>query len=264
MAVVPVLSPRDNPHVGLAAYWEAAWAICQRDVRSFWRRPTRILSAMVRAVLWLVVLGSGVRPLMAGTGLDYAHYLFPGVLALTLCYSTMQTALATVAEREHGFLREVLAAPVPRTVIVSGRCLGGATEAVLQGGMTLLLAPVVNIRPAPGSVVLVLALLFLVGYALTALGMVLAGGIKQFEDFGVISNFVILPMYFLSGSLYPVQVIPVWLKVLVSLNPLTYAVDALRGVLVGYYNFPLALDLAVLVLLGLLCTLIALPLYARE
>lgn len=248
----------------LVAGLEAAVAIWQRDARSFWRRPARIASALARAVLWLVVLGSGLRPLMAGTGMDYVHYLFPGVLALTLAFSTMQAAVATLVDREAGFLREVLVAPVPRWAIVIGRSLGGATEATFQGAITLVLAPVLGMRPDPGALALAVGLMFLAGYALTALGLVLAARVERLEDFGVISNFVILPMYFLSGSLYPVPVVPDWFKALLALSPLSYVVDALRGVLAGYYNFPLALDVLVLTLMAALMTLLALPLYARE
>lgn len=244
--------------------WEATWAIWQRDIRHFWRRRVRIAAAIARAALWLLVLGSGLRPLMAGTGMDYVHYLFPGVLALTVAYSTLQAAVATMADREFGFLRVVLAAPVPRTAIVGGRALGGATEAVMQGGITLLLAPLLGLQPGAGSVLAALGLMFLIGYTLTVLGMVLAASIKRLEDFGVIANFVILPMYFLSGALYPVQVLPAWFKGLVALNPLAYAVDALRGVLVGYYNFPLSLNISVLALLACLMTVCAVPLYSRE
>lgn len=248
----------------LVAGLEAAAAIWYRDARSFWRRPARIASALARAVLWLVVLGSGLRPLMAGTGMDYVHYLFPGVLALTLAFSTMQAAVATLVERDAGFLREVLVAPVPQWAIVIGRSLGGATEATFQGAITLLLAPVLGLRPGPGALALAVGLMFLTGYALTVLGLVLAARIERLEDFGVISNFVILPMYFLGGALYPVQVVPNWFKALVALNPLSYVVDALRGVLAGYYNFPLALDVLVVILMAVLMTLLALPLYARE
>ncbi|MCG0239485.1 MAG: ABC transporter permease [Firmicutes bacterium] len=244
--------------------WEATWAIWQRDVRSYWRRRVRIVAALARALLWLVVLGSGLRPLMAGTGMDYVHYILPGVLALTAAYSSLQAAVATMAERESGFLRVVVSAPVPRMVIVGGRALGGATEATLQGALVLLVAPVLGLRPGRAGVLGALGLLFLTGFALTVLGMVLAASLKRLEDFGVIANFVILPMYFLSGALYPIPPLPVWFKALVALNPLSYAVDALRGVLVGAYHFPLGLSLTVLALVSALMALWAVPLYSRE
>jgi ABC-2 type transport system permease protein len=172
--------------------------------------------------------------------------------------------MSIIWDREFGFLKEVLAAPVPRLSIVVGKSLGGATQATLQGIITLLFAPLIGLWLSPLAIVELIVMMFIVAFALTAFGVVIACRMTSFEGFGTISNFVVMPMYFLSGAIYPTSNAPDWLKPLIVVNPLSYGVDALRHITVGVGSFPFLLDLGFILLFSAVMVAIALPLFNRE
>ncbi len=248
--------------------WEAVYGIFLRDVKKFWRERSRLLGGVARPILWLLILGSSLKAAIStdaiGGGVDYQQYIFPGVIGLTLIFSALQSAMSIIWDREFGFLKEVLAAPVPRLSIVIGKALGGATQATLQGIITLLFAPLIGLWLSPLAIVELIVMMFVVAFALTALGIVIAGRMTSFEGFGTISNFVVMPMYFLSGAIYPTSDVPVWLKPLIVINPLSYGVDALRHITVGVGSFPFLFDLGFIVLFSAVMVAIALPLFNKE
>jgi ABC-2 type transport system permease protein len=248
--------------------WEATYGILLRDVKKFWRERSRLLGGIARPVLWLLILGSSLKAAISSNaltnGIDYQQYIFPGVIGLTLIFSSLQSATSIIWDREFGFLKEVLAAPVPRLSIVIGKALGGAAQATLQGIITLLFAPIIGLWLSPLAIVELIAMMFVVAFALTALGVVIASKMTSFEGFGTISNFVVMPMYFLSGAIYPTASAPVWLKPLLIVNPLSYGVDALRHITVGVGSFPFLFDLAFLILFAAVMVAIALPLFNKE
>src|SRR5258708_2609817 len=227
--------------------FEVVYGIWLRDLKKFWRERSRLLGGIARPILWLLILGSSLKPAISASSLngatDYQQYIFPGVIALTLVFSALQSATSIIWDREFGFLKEVLAAPVPRLSILLGKLLGGATQATMQGIITLLFAPLIGLWLSPLTILELLVMMFVVACALTALGVVIASQMSSFEGFGTISNFVIMPMYFLSGAIYPTGSAPAWMKPLVVVNPLSYGVDALRYLTVGVGSFPLWLDL---------------------
>jgi ABC-2 type transport system permease protein len=157
-----------------------------------------------------------------------------------------------------------LAAPVSRLSIVVGKSLGGATQATMQGIITLLFAPLIGLWLSPLAIIELIVMMFIVAFALTALGVVIASNMTSFEGFGTISNFVVMPMYFLSGAIYPTSNVPVWLKPLIAINPLSYGVDALRHITVGAGTFPFAVDAVFLVIFALIMVGIAVPMFNRE
>jgi ABC-2 type transport system permease protein len=242
--------------------------ILLRDVKKFWRERSRLLGGVARPVLWLLILGGSLKAAISSEaisgGVDYQQYIFPGVIGLTLVFSSLQSAMSIIWDREFGFLKEVLAAPVPRLSIVVGKCLGGAAQATLQGIITLLFAPLIGLWLPPISIIELIVMMFIVALALTALGVVIASKTSSFEGFGTISNFVVMPMYFLSGAIYPTSNVPAWLKPLIVVNPLSYGVDAMRHITVGIGAFSILLDLAFLAVFATIMIAIALPLFGRE
>jgi ABC-2 type transport system permease protein len=227
---------------------ETIYALCLRELLRFARERSSLYASLVRPVLWLIVLGSGMHNAFRGqTQVDYAAYLLPGIVAMTILFSGLFAGVTTVWDREFGFLKEVLVAPVSRLWIVAGKALGGTLTTALQALLTLLFAPLVGVRlPAP-TWLPVLAIVTLTSAAVVGLALCIAARLRTFEGFSNLANLVALPLFFLSGSMYPVQDAPPWLTPLIRANPITYAVDALRQVMIGVGGQPLSLDLAVVV-----------------
>jgi ABC-2 type transport system permease protein len=249
---------------------EAAYGIWQRDLKKFWRERSRLFGGVARPILWLLILGTGLKAainpgsLGADTTVDYTQYIFSGVIGLTLIFAALQSATSIIWDREFGFLKEVMAAPVSRLSILVGKALGGATQATLQGIITLAFAPLIGLWLSPLTIVELVLAMFLVAFSLTALGVVIASRMTSFEGFGTISNFVVMPMYFLSGAIYPTANAPLWLRPLIIFNPLSYGVDALRHISIGTGAFPLAFDLVFLVVFAVVMMAVALPLFNKE
>lgn len=247
---------------------EVIYGIWLRDVKKFWRERSRLLGGIARPILWLLILGSSLRPVVNNTNLtgghDYTQYIFPGVIALTLIFAAMQSAMSIIWDREFGFLKEVLAAPVSRLSIILGKILGGATQATLQGLITLAFAPLIGLTLNPLMILELLVIMFMVSFALTALGVVIASRMSSFEGFGTVSNFIVMPMYFLSGAIYPTSSAPDWMKPLIAINPLSYGVDALRHITIDTGVFAFAFDIGFLVVFTVVVCAICIPLFKRE
>lgn len=244
---------------------EAIYAIWLREVKRYLRGRTQFIGSLARAGLWLFILGNGLRPSFRGAGgADYIHFLFPGIVAMTLIFSAVSSAISIVWDREFGFLKELLVAPIPRSSIAIGKTLGGATQATLQGAVVLALAPLAGV-PVPWRLVLpVLGIMFLISYALTALGVMVAARMASMEGFGTVVNFIILPLYFLSGAIFPLEGLPDWLHVLIRVNPLTYGVDLMRGILIGVNSFLPSTSLLFLLIFAVATNVAAVALFRRE
>jgi ABC-2 type transport system permease protein len=247
---------------------EVIYGIWLRDFKKFWRERSRLWGGVARPILWLLILGSSLKPVVSSSslagGVDYTHYIFPGVIGLTLIFATMQSAISIIWDREFGLLKEVLAAPVSRIAIIIGKVLGGATQATLQGIITLAFAPLIGLQLTVVSIVELILIMFFVSFALSALGVVIASRMTSFEGFGTISNFVVMPMYFLSGGIYPTSTAPAWMQPFISINPLSYGVDALRHITIGQGAFAFGLDVAFLAAFAVVMSVIALWLFKRE
>ena len=263
-----VSSEVSHPRIQRYISWEAIYGIFLRDIKKFWRERSRLLGGVARPVLWLIILGGSLRgaisPDTLGEGVDYQQYIFPGVIALTLIFSSLQSAMSIIWDREFGFLKEVLAAPVPRLSIVVGKALGGAAQSTLQGIITLMFAPLIGLWLSPLEIIQLIAMMFLVSFSLTSLGVVIASSMNSFEGFGTISNFVVMPMYFLSGAIYPTSSVPDWLTPLITVNPLSYGVDALRHITIHQGVFPFWFNMVFLLVFSAVMLCIAMPLFNRE
>ncbi len=244
---------------------DAVYAIWMREIKRAIRDRGQLIGGVSRPLLWVLIMGIGLNPYFRGevygevrfiVPYTYIQFLFPAVIALNMMYTAVQSAISVIWDREFGFLREVLVSPASRAAVLLGKVLGGTTVALFHGILVLLLARFTDVALSWPAVFKALGLMFLLGFGLTSLGIVIANRVKSFEGFGVFSNLIILPLYFLSSSIFPldpaltraqaVVTYPEWLVLLVSWNPMTYAVDALRGALINFHQFDPSLGLIVL------------------
>jgi len=219
-----------------------------RQVKRYLRSKARIVGSLGQPLLFLVALGFGFGPIYekAGGG-NYLEFLAPGVIAMSILFTSMFSGIEVIWDRRFGFLKETLVAPVSRISIMIGRTLGGATVAIMQGVIITLISFALGFR-IHSFWALPIALLFMLLVALmfTALGTAIASRLEDMQAFPLIMNLLIMPIFFLSGSLFPVTNLPRALDIVIRLNPLSYGVDGLRGALTGAYQFGFALDFAVL------------------
>ena len=227
-------------------FW-AVYMLWLRDLKRYWYDKPRILASLGQPILFLFVLGTALSPSFSGPGgINFSEFIFPGIISMTVLFTSIFSAISIVWDREFGFLKEVLVAPVSRWAIVTGKAFGGGSVAVIQGCIMLMLAPLVGIKLSLLIVVQSVFAMFLIAFAMTSLGIAIAARMKEMEGFQMVVNFVIMPIFFLSGALFPMDRLPKWLTVLTRVDPLTYGVDLLRGVMIGINSFPALLNLAVI------------------
>jgi ABC-2 type transport system permease protein len=263
-----------------------SWRSELRAIKIVWRRELvrfskdrlRILTSLIQPLLFLFVLGAGLNQLSsAGThGVDLKTFIYPGILCIAVMFTAMFSAASIVWDREFGFLREMMVAPVRRSSIVIGKCLGGATVAGFQGVIVLALAGAVHVPYDPLLLLGIFALQLLLAFSITAFGVMVAIRIKQMQSFMGVMQMIVMPMFFLSGALYPVSGLPAWLAVLNRIDPLTYAVDPMRRLVFSHldvsaaasralnpgvtwwgWRLPALLEAAVVLALGLVMLAIA-------
>lgn len=233
------------PERGLRQDARAVKIVLHRELIRFWRDKLRMVSGLVQPVLWLLVMGTGLSNLMASGGadggVDLKTFIFPGVCAMSVTFTAMFSAGSIVWDREFGFLREMLVAPVSRSAIVVGKCLGGALVATLQGAVIVALGGLAGVPYDPVLLAELLGLMFVAAFALTCFGVMMAARIKQMQSFFGLTQMAMMPMLFLSGALYPLNGLPAWLNVLTRFNPLTYAVDPMRQAVFSHLDLSPAL-----------------------
>ena len=272
------------PASSLRSELRAIKVVWKRELIRFSRDRLRILTSLTQPFLFLFVLGTGLSRLAsAGThGVNLRTFVYPGVLCMAVMFTAMFSAASLVWDREFGFLREMMVAPVRRSSLVLGKCLGGATVASFQGVIVLCLAGLVGVPYAAGLIVEVFALQLLLAFAITAFGVMVAARITQMQSFMALMQMAIMPMYFLSGALFPVSGLPQWLAILNRLDPLTYAVDPMRravfahlkisaaarhaldpGVTWWSWHVPSLVEAGVVAALGLLMLTIAIVQFSR-
>jgi ABC-2 type transport system permease protein len=262
----------------------AALVVWQREMIRFGHDRARMISALAQPLLFLFVLGTGLSSLVrSGTpNVDFRTFLFPGVLATSVLFTAVFSGISMVWDREFGFLREMLVAPVSNTAIMLGKCLGGATVATIQSVVILALAGLVGVPYSPTMMLALLGLLFLMAFMICAIGLVLAANVKQIQTAMPMVQLIITPMMFLSGALFPLSNLPTWLAIVTRINPLTYAVEPLRsvvfdhltldaatraaldpGITWGSYHVPVALQVLLVAALGIGLLAIAIVRFTR-
>jgi len=233
----------------------AIYIIWYRDVLRYWRDRTRLVASLAQPLLFLIVFGTGLSSALSGAGgglggaagaaagLTYTQFIFPGIIGMSVLFSAIFASMSIVWDREFGFLKEVLVAPIDRSAVAIGKSLGGATQAMVQGLILLILAPVIGVKLTLGSVLALIPLVFVLAFALSSMGVAIASRMKSMQGFQVVVNFLMMPMFFLSGALFPLSGLPVWMTVLTRLDPAAYGMDPLRRVVLAGAGLPsFALD----------------------
>jgi len=228
-------------------------AVWYREIKVFLREKSRIVASIISPLLWLLIFGAGLGANISITGINYQAFIFPGILAQAVLFSSVFFGIYIVWDKKIDFLKEVLVAPISRTSIFIGKIIGGATDSLIQSLILLTLGVILGSSGIiPGlhltavSFLLSLAILFITTTALVSLGLIIGSQMESFEGFQLITSFLLFPLFFLSGALFPINRLPSWLAPLTRLNPLTYAVDALRNVILGTSQFHLGFDLGII------------------
>jgi ABC-2 type transport system permease protein len=245
-----MLSVNTPARVGIVLPSISLW---WREIVRFYRQKSRVIGVIASPLLFWVVIGSGFGTSFRSSGAggqNYLDYFFPGALIMIVLFTAIFTMMSVIEDRNEGFLLSVLVAPVSRTVIVLGKVFGGATLATLQGLIFLVFAPALQIRFTLASLLLTIVVIFLVAFSLTALGFLIAWPMDSTAGFHAVINLFLIPLWLLSGSLFPLSGASIWIRVLMHTNPLTYGTDALRmllypGALAS--DLPLSTNLAVLI-----------------
>jgi len=226
----------------------AIYILWLRELKKYTRSRAQIVASLGQPLLYLLVLGFGLGPVFqkAGNG-SYLQFVAPGVIGMTVLFTSIFSGIALLFDRQFGFLKETLVAPVPRLRIMIGRTLGGATVAMLQGTLILIVCLIAGFRPvslatAPFGVLF----MALIAIVFAALGTAIGSGLQDMQGFQLIMNFLVLPIFFLSGALFPLNNLPKALSFITRLDPLSYGVDGLRAALIGVTHFGMATDFAVL------------------
>lgn len=238
-------------------FW-AIYILWLRDLKRYWYDKPRIFASLGQPILFLFVLGTALSPAFTGPGgINFSEFIFPGIISMTVLFTSIFSAVSIVWDREFGFLKEVLVAPVSRWSIVVGKAFGGSTVAVLQGCLMLILAPLVGVKLSIMIVLQSILVMFLIAFAITGLGIMIAARMKEMEGFQMVVNFIIMPIFFLSGALFPIDRLPEWLAILTRLDPLTYGVDLLRHVMLGIGSIAPILSLVIVLSFFLLLRLLS-------
>ncbi|TME81432.1 MAG: ABC transporter [Chloroflexi bacterium] len=251
MSETVVSAPAVRRRGAASAAWSnarAVYIIWYRDVLRYSRERAQVVASLAQPLLYLIIFGTGLSSAIGGarfgpSGANYQTFIYPGIIGMTILFTSIFGAMSVVWDREFGFLKEVLVAPIDRSAVAIGKTLGGATRAMIQGLLLLVLAPLIGVALSVGSILGIVVLAFILAFALSALGVALAARMRSMQGFQVVMNFLMLPMFFLSGALFPLSGLPDWMTILTRLDPATYGMDALRRAVLGSAADPLGVSL---------------------
>ncbi len=251
-------------------YNRAVYIIVLREFKRFFRQKGRLVTTMARPLLWLLIVGTGFTSIIrVDAGANYMQFILPGIVGTTILFSSIFSTMSVVWDREFGFMREMLVAPVSRLSIVFGKLLSGTALSTFQGAVLLLVAPLLGLDVSVGDFALMVLLMFLVSISITALGLFVASLLTSLEGFNIIMNFIVLPMFFLSGALYPVNALPSYIRYLSYINPLSYGVDIFKHILLPVEGrlsaeLPLSVDIIFVAAFALIFTLLTALVFERR
>ena len=267
----------------MTAVFRGVWVIAYRELLRFVQERSRIVSSFAMPLLFLVIFGAGFNHIIGAVtpGVDFIQFMYPGIIAMTVLMNSVMSGLSVVWDREFGFLKEVLVAPLSRGGIVLGKAAGAATVAVAQGFILLILSPIVGVSLNPLLVIKLVPMLIILSLSLSGLGILVASRMRSQQGFQLIVQLIIFPLIFLSGIFFPVNNVPVWLEVLSKVNPLTYGVDAIRqlflageaaattgdfvfGVTVFGHTMSIAEDILIVAVFGVIVMLLAIWSFSRQ
>jgi len=230
--------------------WTAVYVLWLREMKRYVRAKSRIIGSLIQPLFFLAFLGLGFNRMTVpgvASGINYIKFLVPGIVGMSLLFSSSMQGLSVLWDREFGFLKEIMVAPVGRVSIVLGRIAGGTTTTMIQGLLVLVVSIVLGFRvkSAP-DFLLALVFMVLIAFTFIGFGLIFASKMKDMQGFGLIVNFIIFPLFFLSGALYPLNNLPVFVRVLSYVDPLTYGIDGLRGSMINVASHPLLLNLVLM------------------
>jgi len=244
---------------------KAVYVITFREFKKFVRERSRLVGTMARPVLWLLMFGWGLGRLVdTGKGISYKQFIFPGMIGMTILFASIFSAISIVWDREFGFLKEILVAPISRFSVVIGKAMAGTSISLTQTLILLIFIPFLGIKVSVAEFLLTMVFAALLAFSLTSMGILVASRMTSYEGFNIIMNFLVMPMFFLSGAMYPVKMLPPVLRELTHFNPLTYGVDALKHALLSQAagtpygpEYPLWVDLGLVILFLLVMVTLA-------
>jgi ABC-2 type transport system permease protein len=225
---------------------DGLYALWYREFKVFLREKSRIVSSLFTPLLWIVVFGGGLGSSVSLKGTNYQVFIFPGILTMTILFSSIFFGLYIVWDKKIDFLKEVLVAPLSRLTIFAGKTLGGCTDALIQGSLMLAFGVILGISYSVQMVVQTIIFMLVLAAAVVSIGLIIGSFMESPEGFNLIVSFLVFPLFFLSGALFPIDNLPYWLRAFTTLNPVTYAVDGMRGVMLGMSTFPVIMDFGVL------------------
>jgi ABC-2 type transport system permease protein len=232
---------------------EGIYAIWLREAKIYMREKERVISSIVSPLLWIFAFGAGVGSTIETVqGYSYQIFIYPGIVVMTVLFASLFYGVYIIWDRKLDFLKEVLVAPVSRASVFAGKVLGGATDAMIQVVFLLIIGLFISVPLTPIVIINAFLMLLLISIAMVSIGLVIGANLKSPEGFTLVINFVMWPMFFFSGALFPVSNLSGWLSVVTFINPLTYGVDAVRGIILGPHQFPIFLDVAVMLLFSLI------------
>src|SRR5947208_3831722 len=244
-AIGPVAAAQPAPVDTRAASLRAIYRQWYRDSLRYWRDRWRLVASQAQPLLFLVVFGSGLSSSLGGafgrgTGISYSQFMYPGIIGMSILFSAIFGAMSIVWDREFGFLKEVLVAPIDRWAVAIGKALGGTTQAMIQGLILLVLAPFVGVKLSVLTVLELIPLAAVLAFGLASFGVAIASMMKSLQDFQVVMNFLMMPMFFLSGALFPLTNLPGWMTFVTRIDPASYGIDPLRRVILSNSGLPSA------------------------
>ncbi|MGQ9570487.1 MAG: ABC transporter permease [Thermodesulfovibrionales bacterium] len=251
--------------------FNAIYVIVAREFKKFIRERSRLFSAIARPLLWLFIVGAGISRLVSpDVGVPYIQFIFPGILGMTILFSSMFSSISIIWDKEFGFLKEILVAPVSRFSIVIGKAMSGTVVSTIQATIILALFPFVGFKLGVLQITGVILICAFLSFSISAFGILLSTFYESYESFSVIMNFIIMPMFFLSGAMYPVKLLPEVLKVASKINPLTYGIDSIKHMLFPFEkgrmspDFLFIIDIGVIIFSSLIFVLIAGKVFERR
>ncbi len=219
----------------MAEIWRGTWVVAYREMLRFVSERSRIISSLAFPLLFLVIFGAGFGNVIGALspGVNFLQFMYPGVVAMTVLTSSLFAGVSVVWDREFGFLKEILVAPIGRTGIVLGKAIGATITALLQVAIMLVLAPILGVPLTPAIILELIPMVIILSLGLSGLGILLATFMTSQQGFQLLIQLLIFPLIFLAGVFFPVNNVPVWLEVISKINPLTYGVDAIRQIFLG-------------------------------
>ena len=287
-ATKPMAADLTIPVDTRAASLRAIYIIWYRDILRYWRDRWRLVASLAQPLLFLIVFGSGLSSALgrgglfgSRGGLSYVQFMYPGIIGMSILFTAIFGAMSIVWDREFGFLKEVLVAPIDRWAVAVGKALGGTTQAMIQGLILLVLAPFVGVKLSVLTVLAIVPLAAVLAFGLASFGVMLASMMKSLQGFQVVMNFLMMPMFFLSGALFPLTGLPVWMTVLTRLDPASYGIDPLRrvvlsdsglsssvvdrlGLTINGHVLPIPLEVGVMLAFGVVLLGIAVVMFQRR